>query len=214
MTLIRQGAAPSLTGMIGGIVIVERNGKMHMRRAPQRKVKDSWSPAQVLHRQRFKLVNKFCKLFKNTLIPQIWDYEAQKMTGYSLFLKANMPAFGPDGTLEDAKKIQLSTGKLTFPPDLQARRQAPGSTTIEVNWTREMNLLGFRSTDELMVISATDGRYSELTATGIIRKNLQGTFELPPTPGPTPLAPCPLHIYLFYASKDRRDYSVSVCVEI
>ena len=212
MTIIRQGTAPSLTGMIGGIVIVERNGKTYMRRAPQRKVKNSWSPAQVLHRQRFSLVSKFCKLFKKTLIPQIWNYEAEKMTGYSLFLKANMPAFAPDGTLEDAKKIQLSTGKLPFPPDLQARRQAMGSSTIEVNWTRETGLLGYRSTDELMVISAAEGMYSELTATGILRKNLNGSFELPASP--IPPGPGPMHIYLFFASKDRRDYSVSVCVEI
>jgi len=208
MTIIRQGTAPSLTGMIGGIVIVERYGKMYMRRAPQRKVKNSWSPAQVLHRQRFSLVNKFCNLFKRTLIPQIWDYEAQKMTGYSLFLKANMAAFGPDGTLVDAGKIQLSTGKLPFPPDLKAGRQLVGSSTIDVNWSREMTLKGFRSTDELMVISAAEGSYSELTATGILRKNLMGTFELPSLTHPA------THIYLFFASKDRRDYSVSMYFEI
>jgi len=93
-----------------------------------------------------------------------------------------MPAFAPDGTLEDVRKIQFSTGKLPFPPDLQARRQDSGSSTIEVNWSREMELLGQRSTDELMVISAMEGKYSEITATGILRKNLSGTFELPVFP--------------------------------
>ena len=88
----------------------------YIRRAPQRKVKNSWSPAQVRRRQRFSLVSKFCKLFKNSLISRIWNYEEEKMTGYSLFLKANMPAFALDGSLEDAKKIQLSTGKLRFLP--------------------------------------------------------------------------------------------------
>jgi len=77
-----------------------------------------------------------------------------------------------------------------------------------------MELLGQRSTDELMMISATDGQYSELTATGLLRKNLAGTFELPVTPCPAPSAPCTLHLYLLFASKDRRDYSVSMCFEI
>ena len=75
-------------------------------------------------------------------------------------------------------------------------------------WTREMELLGQRSTDELMVISATDGQYSELTATGLLRKSLNATFALPPLPDPA------THIYLFFASKDPKDYSVSMCVEI
>ena len=130
------------------------------------------------------------------------------MTGYSLFLKSNMPAFGPDGTIKDAGKIQLSTRKLPFPPDLKAGRQLVGSSTIDVNWSREMTLKGFRSTDELMVISAAEGSYSELTATGILRKNLMGTFELPSLPHPA------THIYLFFASMDRSYYSVSVCYEV
>lgn len=133
------------------------------------------------------------------------------MTGYSLFLKANMPAFAPDGTLEDAKKIQLSTGKLPFPPDLKVVRSGVNPNTIEVNWTRE-NLIGYRMSDELMVISAAEGKYSEITFTGLLRKTLKGSFELPVPPMPT--APGHLHIYLLFASKDRRDYSGSECFEM
>jgi hypothetical protein len=193
--------------MIGGIVLVERNGKTHMRMAPQRKVKNSWSPRQILHRQRFKEVNAFCSLFKATLIHQIWNYEAQQMTGYSLFLKTNMAAFGPDGALEDALKIRLSTGKLPFPPDLKAQRSASDPTTVEVRWTRE-NLKGFRMSDELLLISAADGHYSQLTATGLVRDSLNASFALPRLP------PAATHLYLLFASKDRRDYSVSECFEI
>ena len=212
MTIIRQGGGNALTGMIGAIVIAQRNGKPYYRSAPQRKVKDSWTPQQLLHRQRFSMVNKFCKLFVHSLIPQIWNYEAEKMSGYALFLKANMPAFAPDGALEDAKKIQLSTGKLPFPPRLQAVRSGVIPNSIDVNWTREMQCNGYRMSDELMVISADDGKYSEITVTGLTRKSFKGSFELPVSPMPT--ASSPLHIYLLFASKDRRDYSVSACYEV
>jgi len=87
MTIIRQSKSNALTGMVGGIVIAERNGKLHYRRAPQREVKNSWSPKQLLHRQRFSKVNEFCNLFKKTLIPQIWNYEAVIMSGYALMRK-------------------------------------------------------------------------------------------------------------------------------
>jgi len=59
-----------------------------------------------------------------------------------------------------------------------------------------------------MVITGVDGLYSEITATGIMREDLHGTFELPITPVRA------THIYLFFASKDRRDYSESVCFEV
>ena len=117
-----------------------------------------------------------------------------------------MPAFDPDGALEDVRKIQLSTGKLLLPPDLQAVRSASDTASIEVNWTEEPHILGQRLSDELMVVSAADSHYSEITQTGIKRGDLQGTFVLPllrPFPG--------THIYLMFTSKDRRDYSPSAC---
>jgi len=120
-----------------------------------------------------------------------------------------MPAFDPDGALEDVRKIQLSTGKLPFPPDLQVVRSGVVPNSIDVNWTREMKCNGYRLSDELMVVSAADSHYSEITQTGIKRGDLQGTFVLPllrPFPG--------THIYLMFTSKDHRDYSTSVCFEL
>jgi hypothetical protein len=43
-----------------------------------------------------------------------------------------MPAFAPDGSIVDVKKIFLSTGKLPFPPDLTAVKLAEQPSTIEV----------------------------------------------------------------------------------
>ena len=208
MTLIKQQSGSALTGMIGGIVLVQFNGGTYMRRAPQRQKKDSWTPQQLLHRQRFSMVNKFCKQFKSTVIPQIWNDAAVKMSGYALFLKSNMPAFAPDGSVADAKKLRLSTGNLTLPQGIEAHRPAVESNTIQVSWYYDGHIGGKNLKEELMLISAVDGFYSEITATGILKGTLNGSFELPETPRPA------THIYLFFTSQDRRDYSESVCFEI
>lgn len=206
MTIFKAGNGRTLTGMVGGIVVAERNGKPYMRKAPVR-TKNSWTPAQVLHRQRFKEINRFCKLFKDTVIPQIWNHEAQQMSGYTLFLKTNSAAFAPDGTLEDPKNIQLSTGKLALFKDLQARRAAE-EATVEVNWQRGPLWGGKYLSEELMAISAAGDIYSDITATGLLKHHMKGSFKLPALSVP------PTHIYLFTVSKDRRDYSASVCFEI
>jgi len=130
------------------------------------------------------------------------------MSGYALFLKTNMPAFATDGSIEDVKKIILSTGKLPFPPDLTALPVVVQPGSIEVMWTLEPHIKGESRVlgNELMVVSAADSHYSEITQTGIKRGDLQGTFVLPllrPFPG--------THIYLMFTSKDRRDYSPSTC---
>ena len=205
MTLLKQGTGSALTGMVGPIVIAEWMGKTYMRSAPKRKVKNSWSPQQQLHRKRFNLVNAFCKQFREFLIPQIWNDAAERMSGYALFLKTNMPAFAADGSLTDPKLIRLSTGKLPMVEQLIAERSAPGSNTITVSWSKSIVWGGIRSKDELMVVSAGNGKYSEITGTGIIRYALNGSFELPIEPASA------THIYLFFGSKDRRDYSESVC---
>ena len=83
MTIIRQGTGSPLTGMVGGIVIVQFNGKTYLRKAPQRQ-KDSWTPGQLLHRQRFSKVNGFCNQFKYSIIPRIWNDAAIRMSGYAL----------------------------------------------------------------------------------------------------------------------------------
>ena len=205
MTLLKQGTGSALTGMVGPIVIAEWMGQTYLRSAPKRKVKNSWSPQQLAHRKRFKAVIAFCKPFRVLLIPQIWNGAANRMSGFALFLKTNMPAFAADGSLTDPKLIRLSTGKLPMVEELKAERSAPGSNTINVSWSKNGMPGGIRSKDELMVVSMGNGIYSEITGTGLIRYAFSGSFELPLEPDSA------THIYLFFGSKDRRDYSESVC---
>ena len=207
MTKVRQGLESMLSGKFGNMVFVQRDGKTYMRSAPKRK-KDSSTPAMLLNQKRFGEVIKFCSQFKDTVIPQIWNLAAVNTSGYRLFQKTNSPAFGSDGSLMDPKLLRFSIGKLALPEGIIAGRPEVGGSIIEVSWPQDVNMGGVRLQDNLMVISFADGIYSDIMDTGLVRSDLNGSFELPIEPKAA------THIYLFFASRDRRTYSESVCFEV
>ena len=207
MAKVTKGLGLALSGKVEDLVFVQFNGGTYTRNTPKR-TKDSWTPNMLAHQQRFGKVVKFCGQFKSSVIPQIWNDAAVRMSGYALFLKTNMQAFAKDGSIPDLKKIKFSTGKLTLPQGIEAHKMTLESNTYQVSWLKDAHLGGKSMRDELMFISAGDGLYSEITATGNLRGNLNGSFELPEMPKAA------AHIYLFFTSQDRRNYSESVCLEI
>lgn len=195
-----------ISGRVGNVVYATLNGQTVVRSLP-RTNPDKRTPAQLRNQERFRLIHKFCGQFKRVLIPQVWNAQAKTDNGYNLFVKTNTPAFGPDGELTDPKKIKLSIGNLPLPEQLEVHR-IEGSNNIQVSWQKSTTLGGVTLKDELMVINAGEGKFSEMMATGIKRMNLGGTFELPE------LASTATHVYLFFESLDQRYYSESVCVEV
>ena len=207
MTKVIQGLDGILSGKIGDKVYVQRYGKTYVRTAPPR-TKDVSTPAMLLNQKRFKEIMRFCGLFKNGLIPQVWNPAAVNTSGFRVFQKANSPAFDKDGSLLDPKLIKLSTGSLPLPKGLTAGRASAGSSVINVSWEQDLHLGGIHLQDELMVISAGGGLYSALLETGIERNALGGSFELPALEDPA------THLYLFFGSQDKQEYTESVCLEI
>ena len=130
------------------------------------------------------------------------------MNGYGWFLKQNMPALEMDGTLIDAKMLKVSNGKLPLPQNLKAERMPDDATTIVVSWQNDPHVKGERLEDELMVINSADGKFSQILNTGLIRGARGGSLALPVKPVNV------THVYLFFASRDRNEYSESVCREI
>lgn len=196
-----------LTGKVGLVSFYRLRGKTIMRSLPVRRSKTR-SKDQMRNQNRFKEVQKFCKQFKPIIIPQIWNGAATTSSGYHLFMKVNTPAFDQDGILTDPKKIRLSTGSLTLPPGMQAERTSAGGLNIQVKWDKEPGLGSSTLKDRLMVISAADGQYSDISSTGLKRMDLGGSFALPE------LALSATHLYLFFESLDQRYYSNSICLEI
>ena len=207
MGKIKSSVEALVSGKVGPVVYYQLRGKSYVRVVQNRK-KDSWSPKQKLQRQRFLKVSQLWKQLKSTRIAQIWKLATQEMNGYVYFMKINMPAFGPDGSLTNPRELQLSAGKLRLPLDLTATKQSAGSSTVEVSWENDPNLKEVRLQDELMMVSYANGVYSVLSPTGLERSAQSGTFILPVLPVNA------THVYLYFASKDKLEYTESVCFDI
>lgn len=207
MAKMKRNVGDLVSGKIGPVVFYQLNGESYVRAAPTRK-KGSWSTEQLQHRERISKASSFWRALKSDEIRKIWRLGAVKMNGYALFMKANMPAFGMDGSLIDPLLLKVSAGKLHLPLHLKATRMPEKPSTITVSWQNDPHLKSERSQDELMAISSAEGKYSSITPTGILRGATNGSFELPPQPSAF------THTYLFFASRNREEYTQSMCFQI
>lgn len=207
MGRIKNNMEASVSGKVGNMVFVQDHGSTYIRTVPQR-TKDSWTPKQLQHRRRFAKVNAFCNKFKRPAIRGIWNLASPSNRGYSLFVKANMPAFDLEGELIDARMLQVSTGNLILPRQLAAERQTESASLLAVSWMNDPNLVAERLNDELMIVSGDGTHYSDVVATGLHRSDLNGTFELPARPLNV------THIFLYFASRGGNDFSDSRCFEV
>lgn len=204
MARVKKYSGENVSGKVGNVVFFQLNDETYVRGIPKRE-NDSWTPAQQSHRQRISQVSLLWLKIKYSQIPDIWNRGDQKMNGYALFVKTNIPAYATDGSLVDARMLQLSTGRLPLPQEFTAQRTNSDEPMIAVSWQNKTQPKGERLEDELMVISSTGEAYTDLMATHICRKDLGGQFELPPINVPIK------YIYLFFVSRDRKEYSESVC---
>lgn len=196
-----------ISGKLGDKVYYQLNGKTVVRNRP---AKRKWipTPKQAKVQQRLACVVHYCQKFKHSVIPQIWNKLTPASSGWSCFLKANSPAFDQDGIPTDVRLLRLSSGKLTLPLDFTARRNAENATMIEVSWKKNLSIGGVLLWDDLMAISSANDEYSSIVTTGIKRGDLTGTFHLPAMPEQ------PTHLFLYFASDDRENFTDSICFEI
>ena len=100
MGKIKTNIEALVSGKVGKVVYYQLRGKSYVRSVQVRK-KDSWTPAQQLHRQRISKVGELWKQLKSVHIIPIWNLGSEEMNGYALFIKVNLSAFGPDGDQRD-----------------------------------------------------------------------------------------------------------------
>ena len=207
MAKITNKPGAPLSGKLNDRVYVKYFDTMYVRKLPTIR-KDSRTQGQLLNQQRFSAINLFYRQFKNTIIPRIWKDAAVNNTGYRLFLNAISPAFARDGAISDYRLLKLTRGNLPLPLELMAQREHVEGSTIRVSWKQDLHFGGERLRDELKVIAQSNGVFSEITGTGLIRRSCGGSFELPVG------QEAASHIYLFFVSTDIRDYSDSCCFAV
>jgi hypothetical protein len=98
-----------------------------------RRSKKSWSKRQVQNRKRFSAISFFWSRYSNTLIGQIWNAAVEGRRGNNLFINANMPAFGPEGTLIDPGRLHFSAGHLPLPYRFTAVRSSVDPGKVEAS---------------------------------------------------------------------------------
>lgn len=196
-----------ISGKVGKVVYYTCRGKNCVRSLPK-KTELPPSDRQQQQRQRFRAMVKLCKQFKYVVIPQIFNRAAKGMTGFNYFIKTNKEAFDQDGYVDDPGMLKVSVGKLLLPTEIQVQRHEAGSTVIDTQWIEGYYKGGITYWDELLVISYGQGLFSLVKNTGIKRGDLKGSFELPE------LKAVATHVYLFFASLDRTQYSESICFDL
>jgi len=200
MAIVKGGLAQGLSGKAGGVVFVLRDGNTYIRSLPERS-KNSWSPRQQMHRVRFKAINDYCAKYKHSLIPQIWNLAGVHGHGYNQFLKANMPAFGPDGQLEEVEKLHFSAGKLPLPQNLKATRSNDTPSKVDVSWINDTKLPKVNLQDELIMVAGYPDHRTTPIATGILRSKCNALIDLPDEYKTI------TGIYLFFAAYTKDAYS-------
>lgn len=211
MAKVKRYVGDHVSGKMGNVVFFQLNGQTYSRMAPHYS-KESWNEEQRTHRQRFKNAVAFWRMAREAKISDIWNLGSEKMNSYALFMKANMPAFALDGSVIDPKMLQLSIGKLYLPHGLKALSVGNGVKRVEVEWKNDTLLRGERLKDELMAIITNGRNYLEVMPTGTKRGDLKGSFAVPEKENVHMMDFT--HVYLFFASQDRKNYTASSCFEI
>lgn len=206
MAQMKQVIGEHPSGKLLNVVFYQRYGKSYVRAAPKKR--ESYTEEQLLYRQRLQRASALWRSLKSDEMSRIWNSAAQQMNGYAWFLKANMPALAMDGTLIDAKLINVSDGKLPLPQQLKAERMAEDSSTMVVSWQNDAHSNSERLKDELMAMSYAEGKFSGIISTGLQRGHRQGTFTLSAKPVNAS------HVFFFITSANKEQFSESIGFEI
>ena len=207
MASVRDVMAGMTAWKAGNVVFVNREGSPYIRQAPEYS-KSSWTMNQKQHRERFKKVAEFCRQFRLNIIRPIWNLLPGKASGYGKFLKANMPAFGRDGSLTDKSMLHFSNGTLPLPYHLSVARVEGAGNTIEASWENDALIPFTQKDDDLLYVAAAGEVFKGPFETGYKRQMGGCLIALPSEAGTVDA------VYLFFASGDRHRYSPDRYIEV
>ena len=200
MARIKGGIGENISGKLGNMVFVQREGVSYVRMAPEY-TKNSWTPRQKLHRERFRKVNEFCVKFRWHVIIPIWNLLPGRASGYHQFLKANMPAFGVNGELADPSLLHFAAGNLPVPYQIKIEWKEKTEKLLQITWENDSLMNGNYAHDELLVICYGNNEFAGPFETGIERMRLQAEYKLPPMPEDIEA------VFVYFAASNRKNYS-------
>jgi len=116
MARVTKGIGKAFSGRIDNLVFVSHGERTYVRTLPRERKPSEWSVDQKNHRECFAIVMKYASRMMNSFVKPIWNKAAtDTMSGINLFVKANKPAFGMKGRVEDPSMLRFSAGSLPAP---------------------------------------------------------------------------------------------------
>lgn len=199
-----------MKGKVGNTIFFERNGKMFAKRAPTN-VRDANTPRQQAIRSRFRVAVRFYQRLKETPLREILNVSAKGIasSGYCLFMKMNLRAFGVDGKIDDFSQIQLAAGKREGVHQLMAEVDAEDRVTLRWNDWGYGRFAG--ADDQLMVVVIYSNRsFAPVLLDGVsaTRADEVATFSLSRKRG------VQAHLYCFFTAREAYAFSNSQYVRV
>lgn len=202
MGKISQGILDGVSGKVGNVIGASWKGIDYLRIKPDH-ISNPRTIAQVNQRTRFKGVSTLAKRLLSSVVRPIWDRTAVKMTGYNLFIKTNIEAFGTDGNIEDYSKLIMSVGSLATPETINVSADENVESGIKIAWFDSLDD-GDRE-DQLMIVAIdpTENQVYTLFGTGITRGEGMTNMVLPFKPRTE------VSLYIFFRDAEFRKFSPS-----
>jgi len=202
MGKISQGILDGVSGKVGNVVGASWKGIDYIRIKPDH-VANPRTESQVNHRAKFKGVTSLAKKLMGSIIRPIWNINAVKMTGYNLFVKKNIDAFGIDAAIENFSKLSFSVGSLSLPEEISVTADAEVESSIKITWN---NALGQGDNDDklmLVVVNDLDSKISLLLDLPHTRGEGSADVVLPFE------ARSDVHVYVFFGNTKNSAFSTS-----
>jgi len=201
MARVTKGIGRAFSGRIDNLVFVSYGERTYVRTLPRERKPSEWSVDQKNHRECFAVVMRYSSKMMNSFVRPIWNKSAtDTISGFNLFVKANKPAFGMKGRMEDPSMLRFSTGSLPLPSNLKAEMSSEVSNVIIVSWKNQITNSA-RGHDHLMVVFYNTNELMKPIQTAFKRKDEQAQLVLPEMTGKE------IFLYLFFGSADQTAYS-------
>lgn len=208
MAKVRGGIGQNLSGTIGGISFVNRNGTTYVRAMPRPRKESEWTEKQRQARGAFAAVIAFALSQKVKVIIPIWNKAAKgtNKNGFNLFVSANRAAFDHEGKVGDPKLLHFSTGRLPLPFRVTAEAEVLNPKAVNVRWKDQLN--DPNHVNDCLMAVTYQGMAQAPFNTGFTRKDCQATFEIPASEEEE------RYVYLFFWNKKQDQYSEDMVIAI
>lgn len=178
---IKSSCLMSPEGTIDGYVVYTWRGQRCLRNK-RRPPEGPLPRGLVAQQERIASVAVFYQALREAGLYPYWQEAARDMVphGYNLLTRANLPAFGEDGTIRDFTKLRPTPDLMPLPDGLTLEAETEG--TWRLTWDADGWIPGTADDDLLRLLAMRNADSFTLNAVdagGAMRSDGEARFSLP-----------------------------------